>query len=125
MKICTSLTAAALFGLVLGGAPARADDCSDVIEHVEDVVQVASKIMQTEMAEVTKAANTANAANDDKAKDANKKTFCSASGEFLGISRAYRAVASECLRGNKRRDTVASLDKSIKQLEDSMAPNCQ
>lgn len=122
MKICTSLTAAALFGLLLGGAPARADDCKDVIEHVEDVVQVHSKIMQTKMAEVTKAAN---AASDDKAKEANKKTFCSAGGEFLGISRAYRAVASECLRGAKRRDSVASLDKSIKQLEDSMAPNCE
>jgi hypothetical protein len=125
MKICKSLTAAALIGLMLGGAPARADDCEDVIEHVEDVVQVQSKIMQNRMADVTKAANTANAAGDDKAKEANKKTFCSASGEFLGISRAYRAVASECLRGAKRRDTVASLDGSIKQLEDSMAPNCQ
>jgi hypothetical protein len=33
---------------------------------------------------------------------------------------AYRPAASECLRGGKRRDTLASLDKSIKQLEDSM-----
>jgi hypothetical protein len=119
------ITATALFGLTLWAAPARADDCSDVIEHVDDVVQVQSKIMQTKMAEVTKAASAANAAGDDKAKEANKKTFCSASGEFLGISRAYRVVASECLRGAKRRDTHASVDKSIKQVEDSMAPNCQ
>jgi len=122
MRTRAILTVAVLFGLVLGMPAARADDCEDVIEHVEDVVQVASKILQDQMAQITK---TSDAASDDNAKQVAKKTFCSASGEFLGISRAYQAVASECLRGGKRRDTVVSLDKSIKQLEDSMAPNCQ
>jgi hypothetical protein len=122
MKAYVTLAAAAMLGLVVGTLAARADDCEDVINHVEDVVQVQSKILQNRMAQVTKASNEA---SDDKSKAAVKKTFCSGSGEFLGVSRAYRAVASECMRGTKRRETLASLDKSIKQLEDSMKPNCQ
>ena len=61
----------------------------------------------------------------DAQKASVKNRFCMTSGEFLGTSRAYRAVAAECLQGNKRRSTLASLDASIKQVEDSIAQTCK
>ena len=52
---------------------------------------------------------------DDKKKATVKNLFCSASGEVLGASRATRAVAAEC--GPDQRKELASLDKSIKEME--------
>ena len=52
---------------------------------------------------------------DDKEKALVRNQFCIWSGEFLGISRAYRVVVSDCTRGSKRRNSLASLDQSIKR----------
>jgi hypothetical protein len=115
-----AFTLSALALALLCAAPARADDCDDVMKRVEDTVQVANQVLQAEMAEIKAKGQPA----DDKAKATFKNTFCSASGEFVGISKAYRAVAAECLKGGKRRDTLASLDTSIKQLGDSIRQTC-
>jgi len=122
MKRVHILVAAASLGLLLGAAPVMADDCEDVVENVDDAVEIAAKVLENKMAQVTKEKAEA---KDEAANAAVKSKFCSATGEFIGISRAYRVVASECLTGNKRRNTLASLDKSIKQLEDSIKPNCE
>lgn len=105
---------------LLAGTPARADDCDDVMKRVEDAVQVANQVLQADLADIKQKGQPA----DDKAKATFKNTFCSASGEFLGTSKAYRAVAAECLKGGKRRDTLASLDSSIGQLGDSLRQTC-
>ncbi len=112
--------AAAMFGLLVSGQQARSDDCDDLVTSVETAVEVASKVLEQNMADITKVKP-----SDDKEKASVMNRFCSASGEFLGFSRAYRVVVSECLRGSKRRDTVASLTKSIRSLEDSIIDTCK
>lgn len=107
--------------LALGGAPARADDCDDVMKRVEDAVQVANQVLQADLAEIKGKGQP----SDDKARATFKNTFCTTTGEFVGTSKAYRAVAAECLKGGKRRETVGSLDNSIKQLEGSISQTCQ
>jgi hypothetical protein len=47
------------------------------------------------------------------------------SGEYLGTTRAFRAVAAECLTGNKKSSTLASLDKSIKEMETAIEGTCK
>jgi hypothetical protein len=115
-------TAAAMaLALMLAAQPVRgAEECDSIIETMDEAVQVASKVTDLEMAEITK-----NKPETDAQKVSVKNRFCRASGEFLGTSRAYRAVAAECLQGNKRRSTLASLDASIKQVEDSIAQTCK
>ena len=113
--------AAALTGLLLFTGQGRSDeDCDKVVENIEDAVQVATKVLELELADVTK-----NKPEDEKQKAAVRNRFCSASGEFLGTSRVYRAIADECLRGSKRRQTVASLDESIKSLQNSIKQTCE
>ena len=105
----TRIAAAAAVFLMLSGPAARSDDdCDTAIENVEDTVQIATKVLAATMVELTKTKP-----DGDKEKQAVKNRFCSASGEFLGVSRAYRSVASDCLRASKRRSTLAALDKSI------------
>ena len=118
-KTIITAVAAALLALAMP-AGARADDCEDVMENIEDAVQVASKVLEAELAEVTK-----KKPEDDKEKQLVRNKFCAASGEFLGVSRAYRAVANECLRGSKRRETTTSLDESIKSLVASIRQTCE
>ena len=115
-----SLAAAVAIALTLAMPAARADDCETVLENVEDAVQIATKVLEGNLEYVIKQKPT-----DDKEKASVKSRFCAASGEFLGTSRAYRAIAAECLRGNKLRQTVASLDQSIKSLEKSIADTCE
>ena len=62
---------------------------------------------------------------DDKRKASVRNTFCSVSGEYLGTTRAFRAVAAECLTGNKKSSTLASLDKSIKEMETAIEGTCK
>jgi hypothetical protein len=52
-----------------------------------------------------------------------KNTFCSVSGEMLGASLAFRAVAQQCGRG--QRAALASLDKSIKEMETAIDGTCK
>jgi hypothetical protein len=121
VKARATSIAATLAGLLLGGQPVRADECDTILDNVDDAVQVASKILQLDMADI----QATTPADNAKASASVKNTFCSASGEFLGVSRVFRVIASECLKGSKRRDTLASLDKSIGELRDSIRPACE
>jgi hypothetical protein len=116
-----TMTALAVAALMLSGTPALSDDdCDDVLSSMEDAVLVATKVLEMQMAEVSKLQPQT---DDEKASMKNK--FCSASGEFVGVSRVSRYVSNECLKGNKRRDTVASLDKSIKELRETIEKTCR
>jgi len=42
-----------------------------------------------------------------------------------GNTRAFRAVMAECLEGDKRRASLSSLDKSIKEMETAIANTCK
>jgi hypothetical protein len=91
MKLWTAVIAAAL---LLAG-PGRADeDCDTVVKALEDVQLVATKTLDQTMNDIKKATNEP---ADDKKKASVKNSFCSASGEYLGTTRAFRAVAAECL----------------------------
>ena len=109
MKLLTAVIAAAL----LLAAPARADeDCDAVVKALEDAQLVSTKTLDQTMGDIKRATSEA---ADDKKKTSVKNMFCSASGEYLGNTRAFRAVMAECLEGDKRRASLSSLDKSIKE----------
>jgi hypothetical protein len=121
MTTRATMTAVLAVVLMLAAQPARSDEeCDTIVESMDGAVQVASKVTDMEMAEITKTKP-----ETDAQKASIKHRFCSSSGEFLGVSRAYRAVAAECLQGSKRRATLSSLDASIKQLEDSIGKSCR
>ncbi|MEA2923001.1 MAG: hypothetical protein QOD25_123 [Alphaproteobacteria bacterium] len=124
MKVSmVAVAAIVLIGFLAAGAPSRADeDCDTVVEALEDAQLVATKTVDEAMDEIKK--STTQPA-DDKKKASVKNTFCSVSGEYLGTTRAFRAVASECLKGNKKSTTLASLDKSIKEIETAIAGTCK
>ena len=113
------LVAAATVGL-LCAQPARADDCDEAMQRIEDVTEVAGKTMELEMADLTK-----NKPQNDQELASLKNRLCSAFGEFLGVARATRLASDECLSGNKRRATISSLDASIKQMENSILKTCR
>jgi hypothetical protein len=113
-------TALAAIIALLWAQPARSDDCDDVMSKIEDVTEIAGKAMELEIAEITK-----DKPQTDSEKLSLKNRVCSAFGEFLGVSRAAQLAADECLSGNKRRNTVASMEKSIKDMEKSILDTCQ
>jgi hypothetical protein len=119
MNARTMLIAAAMLGL-LGAQPARADDCDEAMQRIEDVTEIAGKTMELEMAELTR-----NKPQGDQELASLKNRLCGAFGEFLGVARVTRLASDECLSGNKRRATINSLDASIKQMEDSILKTCQ
>ena len=117
----TALAATALVILLAAGA--RADeDCDTVVKSLEEGLLIATRNVDTTMDEIKKATTQV---ADDKRKASVKNTFCSVSGEYLGTSRAFRAVAAECLTGDKRSTTLASLDKSIKEIESVIDATCK
>jgi hypothetical protein len=119
--LMTTVTAAAL--LLAASAPARADeDCDAVVTALEEVQLVATKTLDQTMDEIKKATSEP---GDDKKKASVKNTFCSASGEYLGTTRAFRAVAAECLEGDKKNASLSSLDKSIKEMETAIGNTCK
>jgi hypothetical protein len=125
MKTLTTLAAAtAMAGLVLMGQPALGEeDCDTVMDSLKEEVEIATKNLETSMEELKKSM-TPDA--DQKKKASVKNRFCSISGEYLGTSRAFRAVSAICLEeDSKKRETLASLDKSIKQMESSLESTCK
>ena len=119
----TALAAAAFAGLFAAGTPAGAEeDCDTVVKSLEDGLLIATRNVDTTMDEIKKATTEV---ADDKKKASVKNTFCSVSGEYLGTSRAFRAIAAECLSGDKRNATLASLDKSIKEIESAIDATCK
>jgi hypothetical protein len=91
-----------------------------VMQRVDDAAEISGKVMEQEMAEITK-----NKPQTEQEKVSVRNRFCSAFGAFLGVARAAQLAADECLTGSKRRATVSSLEASIKQMEDSILKTCQ
>jgi hypothetical protein len=115
--------ATVLVGILAAGTPVRADeDCGNAIKALEDAQLVATKTVDQTMDDIKKATGQP---AEDKQKASVKNTFCSVSGEYLGTTRAFRAVAAECLTGNKKSSTLASLDKSIKEMETAIEGTCK
>ncbi len=105
MKLWTAVIAAAL---LLAG-PARADeDCDTVVKALEDVQLVATKTLDRTMDDIKKATSEP---ADDKKKASVKNSFCSASGEYLGTTRAFRAVAA----GGRQEEGLAFLARQVDQ----------
>ncbi len=116
-----NLAAAAAVLLALSAHPARSDDdCDTAVDNVDDAVQIASKALQAEMEDIGR-----RKPESDAERAAVRKRFCIWSGEFLGMSRAYRVVVSDCTRGSTRRNSLASLDASIESLQKSIRSTCE
>lgn len=124
MTIALKITIAALAAVLIVASAPQAwsddDDCETAVENVDDAVQIASQALQAEMADIGK-----RKPETDKEKTALRNLFCISSGEFLGLSRAYRSVLSDCTRGSKRRNSLASLDESIATLQKSIKQTCE
>jgi hypothetical protein len=103
------------------GTPARADeDCDNVFKALEDAMGILSKSFDTSIGELKQIMSRP---ADDKTKVLVKNRFCSGSGEFLGTTRAVRAVAQECKRGQFA--ALASVDKSIREVESAIENACK
>jgi hypothetical protein len=56
----------------------------------------------------------------------NPAKLCAAYGEGLGLIKSFRIVADECLdEGDERSQTLAKLDRSIRQLQSQVDKNCE
>ena len=114
-----ALAATALVGLLASGAPSRAEeDCDNVVKALDEAISIGNKNFEATMDELKQ---TMSRSADDKSKAAVKNKVCSASGELLGTSRAVRAVVAEC---SDKRAAIASLDKSIKEIETAIERTC-
>ena len=118
--LMTAAVATALIGWLATGVPARADeDCDNVVKALEEALSIANTNFDQTMDQLKK---TMSGGSDDKTKATVKNTFCSVGGEMLGTSLALRAVAQQC---SKPRATLASLDKSIKEMETAIDGTCK
>ena len=100
--------------------PAAADeDCDTVVKAITEALAIATKNFETTMGELKE---TMSKPGDDKTKAAVKNKFCSAGGEMLGTTQALRAVAGEC---SKDRSALASLDKSIGEIDTAVDGTCK
>ena len=110
------IAAAAIAALLTGANPARADDdCDDVIRDANDAIQIATKNYQQSIETVK--------ANPSKASATN--LFCAVTGEFLGASTAFRTIVNACHPDGSQRDALASLDKSIKDIQAALDGACK
>ena len=56
----------------------------------------------------------------------NPARLCAAFGEGLGLIKSFRIVVDECLdEGDERSQTLAKLDRSIRQLQSQVDKNCE
>ena len=119
----TVIAAIALTAWFAANVPSRADDdCDTVVTSLQDAQSVATKTVEQTMDEIKKVTTQP---TDDKRKASVKNVFCSVSGEYLGTTRAFRAVVAECLKGSKRASTLSSLDKSISEIETAIDNTCK
>jgi len=94
---------AAMFGCAV--AAAQADECETMTKTVQVMID--------------KVDPTAKAGN-------NPAGLCAAYGEGLGLIKSFRIVADECLdEGDPRTQTLAKLDRSIRQLQSQVDKNCE
>jgi hypothetical protein len=109
----TLMTSAVLVALVLAANPARGgDDCDDVVTDLKEAIEIAAKNYEHSMQEIKNAPSQAAA----------RKHFCAATGEFLGISTAFRAVIRECAAA---RSAIDSLTKSIDDIQGNIDKTCK
>jgi exopolyphosphatase/pppGpp-phosphohydrolase len=122
MKVLTTaVMTAALLGMLAAPAPIFAEEeCDNVTEALEESVAISLKNFESTMADLKK---TMSEPADEQKKATVKNTFCSSSGEFLGVSRAARAVAQIC--APKQRSALAAFDKSIKEMETAIDNTCK
>jgi hypothetical protein len=120
-----TMAAAVLTGMLMATMlattlPATADeDCDTVVKAVTEALAIATKNFETTMGELKE---TMSKSADDKTKAAVKNKFCSAGGEMLGTTQALRAVAGEC---SKDRSALASLDKSVGEIDTAVDGACK
>jgi len=120
-RLMTAAIAAVLIGSLAGSATVRADeDCDTVVKALNEAISIAAKNLDTTMGELK---TIMSQPADDKRKATVKNRFCSSSGELLGTSKASRAVIQEC--GGEHRAALASLDKSIAEMEGAIDRTCQ
>jgi hypothetical protein len=81
--------------------PAGDEDCDDIMEELKELSDTVAK---------------------DKANARTPQAACAVNGQLLGIAKASRAAAAECYDpGKQRDDTVAALDKLVKDMEGAIA----
>lgn len=106
MTTSNSMRAAAMIAAVLGfaAAAAQADECESVTKSVKVLID-----------------------KSDPAKSADTPAgLCAAFAEGLGLIKSFRIVIDECLdEGDKRTQTLAGLDRSIRQLQSQVDKNCE
>jgi len=99
------MRALALTAAVFGCAVAQADECDTMTKTVE--------VMIDKLDPTAKAGN-------------NPAGLCAAYGEGLGLIKSFRIIADECLdEGDPRTQTLAKLDRSIRQLQSQVDKNCE
>jgi len=118
--LLAAFIAMALCALPTVALQAEEEDCANVINDINEALEIATKNFQETMSGLKKIMSEG---ADDRKKLEVKNSFCSASGEMLGTSRAMRAVVAVC--GPERRDALASLDKSITEMETSIGGTCK
>jgi hypothetical protein len=92
--------AGALHAAAEPAAPAD-EDCDDIMEELKELSDTVAK---------------------DKGSARTPQAACAVNGQLLGIAKASRAAAAECYDpGKQRDDTVAALDKLVKDMEGAIA----
>ncbi len=124
MNAFFSTTIAVLALVLAAGAPARAGDdeeeCQAVVKDLEEAIAIANKNFDATMAELKKLMS---GPADDRKRATVKNTFCNASGEMLGSSRVMRIAVAVC--EPKKRAAIASIDKSIAEMETAIDNTCK
>jgi hypothetical protein len=117
----TVVITVALSGWLSAGAPLRAaEDCDNVVKALDEAIAIANKSFEETMNELQR---TMSRDADDKTKTTVKNAFCSVSGELLGTSLAFRAIAQQC--GPAQRGALALLDKSIGEMQTAIDGTCK
>jgi hypothetical protein len=114
MKALMAVAATATVALAALAGPARSD-CESVLDDMKDGIEVAAKNYEQSIEEIKGAS--------DKAKA--RSHFCAITGEFLGTATAFRTLVRECVSRNEQQELIASLDKSIKDLQSAVDTACK
>jgi hypothetical protein len=99
----TKAAAAAVLLFGLATPLARADECEAMIKSVKSLVD-----------------------KHDPGKAGSAAQKCTAFGEGLGLLKSHRIVNDECLEdGEERTQLLATLDRSIRQIQSEVDKNCE
>jgi hypothetical protein len=104
-SIVQAIALGASLALVMGGAPARADDCDDEQDEMKKLIE-----------------RTINANPNPQGIG----PVCAATGQIVGITKAAREIAAECYDdGSKRDQILAAYDKAVKDMEEKIGGVCK